>query len=217
MRLRSLPGLLLATLILLGTGGSAALAQFFWEDSSRYPTVERFRPAPSTGQRPVRSRGDSYGGAQSYYSGQPYYPGMPVYPGVEQQRPAYRERYAYPSERYERRRVYRPSQRRRAVPAAPRLAQTKPKVEPSTFIVVLGDALGEQVSSGLEDAYEQKQEIEVVDETKEDTGLVRSDAHDWVKHIQDYLNGKPKITAAVVMLGANDRQAIREGETSLDP
>jgi hypothetical protein len=211
MRLRSLPALLLATLVLLGTGGSAALAQFFWDDTGRYPTIERFRPAPSTGQRPVRTRGD----AQSYYSGQPYYPGMPVYPGLEPQRPSYRERYAYPSER---RRTYRRAEpRRRAVPAAPRLAQTKPKIEPSTFIVVFGDTLGEQVSGGLEDAYEQRQEVEVVDETKEDTGLVRVDVHDWAKQIQDYLNGKPKMTAAVVVLGANDRQAIREGETSLDP
>ena len=48
-------------------------------------------------------------------------------------------------------------------------------------------------------------------------GLVRADVHDWPKQIQDYLNGNPKITAAIVMLGANDRQAIREGETSHDP
>lgn len=226
MRIPSLAGLLLSALVVLVAGGPEARAQYY-DDSGRYPTIERFRPAPAYGQRPARQRpAPAYGGgygAQQYYPGQLYYPGMQVYPEARQ--PAYGgyeryergpERRAYGGEA--RPRVYRRAEpKRRQVPAAPRAAQVKPKVEPSTFLVVFGDNLAEQVSSGLEDAYDEKPEIEVVDESEADTGLVRADVHDWPKQIQDYLNGNPKITAAIVMLGANDRQAIREGETSHDP
>jgi hypothetical protein len=231
MRIPSLAGLLFSALIVLVTSGPEARAQYY-DDSGRYPTIERFRPAPSYGQRPARQRaapayGGGYGAQQPYYPGQQlYYPGMQVYP--EARAPAYGgydrgggyergyERRAYQGEA--RPRVYRRAEpRRRLAPAAPRAAQVKPKVEPSTFLVVFGDNLAEQVSSGLEDAYDEKPEIDVVDETKAETGLVRADVRDWPKHIQDYLSGHPKVTAAIVMLGANDRQAIREGETSHDP
>jgi hypothetical protein len=217
MRLPSLTGLVLCAVVALVTGGPAARAQYY-DDTGRYPTIERFRPAPTYGQRPVRQRpAPAYGGQQTYYPGQQlYYPGMQVYPDTRSPYYGGYERRAYQGEA--RPRVYRRAEpRRRITPAAPRAAQVKPKVEPSTFLVVFGDNLAEQMSSGLEDAYDEKPEIEVVDETKADTGLVRADVHDWPKHIQDYLNGNPKITAAIVMLGANDRQAIREGETSIDP
>jgi hypothetical protein len=46
---------------------------------------------------------------------------------------------------------------------------------------------------------------------------VRVDNHDLAKTAQEFVNSGQKITYAVVMLGANDRQAIREGETSHDP
>jgi hypothetical protein len=224
MRYPSLAGLLFSALTVLVTGGPEARAQYY-DDTGRYPTIERFRPAPAYGQRPARQRapayGGGYGGQQPYYPGQQlYYPGMQVYP--EARAPAYGgydrgyDGRAYQGEA--RPRAYRRAEpRRRLVPAAPRTAQVKPKVEPSTFLVVFGDTLGEQVASGLEDAYDEKPEIEVVDETKADTGLVRAEVHDWPKRIQDYVNGDAKVTAAIVMLGANDRQAIREGETSHDP
>ena len=50
-----------------------------------------------------------------------------------------------------------------------------------------------------------------------DSGLVRSEVADWPKTIQDTLNGGQKITLAVVMLGANDRQPISEGDASYEP
>ena len=227
--MRRIPRLsvLLAALALLVTGGSDALAQYY-DDSGRYPTIERFRPAPSYQQRPMRQRQQQYYQGQQvyqgrqYYSGQqyyfpgqqPYYPGMQVYPDARQQQ-GYRERYVYPGERT--RRPRRAEPRRRAVPSAPRVAETKPKIEPTTFIAIFGDRLGEQVAAGLEDAYDDKPEVEIVDETQGEGGLVRTDVHDWPKLIQEHLEKNPKTTAIMVMLGANDRQAIREGETAHDP
>ena len=135
MRIPSLAGLLFSALVVLVTGGPEARAQYY-DDSGRYPTIERFRPAPAYGQRPARQRPDPSYGAQQYYPGQLYYPGMQVYPEARQ--PAYGgyERYERAPERRAyggeaRPRVYRRAEpKRRQVPAAPRAAQVKPKVEP---------------------------------------------------------------------------------------
>jgi hypothetical protein len=84
-------------------------------------------------------------------------------------------------------------------------------------VVVFGDSLAELVGQGLDDAFEEVEDIAIVRKARGDSGLVRTDAYDWPKAIQEYLNGDPKARYAVVMLGANDLQAIREGETSHDP
>ena len=111
-----------------------------------------------------------------------------------------------------------PQRRLRAAPAAePRKAKAEePAVEPSTFIVVFGDGLADLVSQGLDDAYDEAAEIEVVDKARSDSGLVRADVYDWPKVIQEYLAGNPKITFAVMMVGSSDRQPIREGEVTHD-
>src|SRR3954453_10792042 len=198
MRLRSWAGLVLAGLLLCLAGERTAHAQGF-----------PFFPAnPAPAGRPS------------------YYPGAPAYPDAR--RPSYREerrarRPVYREERQARRPAYRaertPRRPVRAAPAAEaRKAQpVKPAIEPSTYIVVFGDSLADLISDGLEEAYDEAPEIEVVSKAKGDSGLVRNDAYDWPKVIQDYLNGNPQITFAVMMVGVNDRQAIREGEAAHDP
>jgi hypothetical protein len=108
----------------------------------------------------------------------------------------------------------------RPVPAVrvPKVAVAKPKaVEPTTHVVMFGDSLAERVKDGLFEAYEDAVEVEVVDRTRPDSGLVRTDHHDWAKTVAAYLGGNPKITVAVMMLGVNDRQPIREGDVSTIP
>jgi hypothetical protein len=202
MWLRFLTGLIIASLFLVFMGDRTAHAQGF-------PFFE------------------SYPYANPYPSGRPsYYPGAPVQPDAR--RPVYREerrvrRPVYREERQARRPVHRaertPRRHVRVAPAVePRKAQPeKPAIEPSTYIVVFGDSLADLVSDGLEEAYDEAPEIEVVNKAKGDSGLVRNDVHDWPKVIQDYLNGNPQITFAVMMVGVNDRQAIREGEVTHDP
>src|SRR5215218_5812555 len=203
MLLRAWIGLALAALCLASNGTRTAQAQGF-------PFSNFSNPGPSD-----------------------YYPGQPVAPGYEARRPVYREprrvrRPVYREERQTRRPLYRREEREARTPrrfvrpaapvAEPRKAQAeKPSVEPSTYIVVFGDSLADGVSDGLEDAYDEAPEIEVVNKAKGDSGLARNDAYDWPKVIQDYLNGDPKITFAVMMVGVNDRQPIREGDATHEP
>jgi hypothetical protein len=57
----------------------------------------------------------------------------------------------------------------------------------------------------------------VVTRTKPDSGLVRADFYDWPKVTTDLLASDQKVTVGVILLGLNDRQPIREGETMLEP
>jgi hypothetical protein len=250
MRWRSAAGLVLASFLLLATGGPVSLAQN--EDGSRFFMLGRQPYGYGSGGDPYRQRQRSttrqersarpdasagYGQQRYYYydprtgTRQPYgYQARPAQPGYQQ--PAFpwfsqpreaarpylppREArpYAEPRERPARR-------ARRYAPAAPKPAD-KPEVaevevEPSQHVVVFGDSLAELVGQGLDEAFEEVEDIGIVRKARGDSGLIRSDAYDWPKAIQEYLSGDPKVRYAVVMLGANDRQAIREGETSHDP
>jgi hypothetical protein len=232
MRWRSAAGLVLASFLVLLTGGPTSLAQN--EDSSRYfmlgrqpygygDNAYRQRQRSTTRQERYARPDAGYGQPRYYYydprtgGRQPYaYPGrptyqQPVFPWFSQPREAARP-YVEPRERPARR-------ARRYVPAAPKAAD-KPEVaevEPSQNVVVFGDSLAELVGQGLDDAFEEVEDIAIVRKARGDSGLVRTDAYDWPKAIQEYLASDPKVRYAVVMLGANDRQAIREGETSHDP
>ena len=166
-------------------------------------TRQQYDPRPATRQA---------------YPSQPS--GFPFFSGPrEPAQPSYEPYY----ERRQARRSYDPPPRkaRRYVPAAPRPEKPdKPEVaevEPSSYVVVFGDALAELVAQGLDTAFEDADDIGVEKKVRADSGLVRPDVYDWPKAIQEYLNGGQKVTYAVVMLGSNDRQAMREGENAIDP
>lgn len=92
-----------------------------------------------------------------------------------------------------------------------------PKADPVTFIVVLGDTLGDLLAGGLDESLADAPTVAVVRRTRADSGLVRNDFHDWPRAVRDLLASGQPITAAVMMVGANDRQPIREGETVHEP
>lgn len=111
----------------------------------------------------------------------------------------------------------RPVRRQPAAPVVVRDVPHKPKVDPSTFILVLGDSLGDLLAHGLGEAFAEAPEIAVERKAKADTGLVRSDVYDWPKAARDLLAaqekaapGKPVI--GVMLIGSNDRQAFRDVE-----
>lgn len=93
----------------------------------------------------------------------------------------------------------------------------KPKPEPTTTIAVFGDSLAEAIADGLDDAFEDAAEVAVVRRTRGEGGLVRADVTNWAKQIAEYVASGPKATYAVIMLGLNDRQPLREGETTHEP
>jgi hypothetical protein len=114
----------------------------------------------------------------------------------------------------------RPTQRRAI--DGPRLAQPaaaviRPKVEPTHLIWVFGDTLADLVGGGLDDVLADVPTATVNRRTRADSGLVRSDFHDWPRAVREALAGDPKITAAVILVGANDRQPIREGDITHEP
>lgn len=92
-----------------------------------------------------------------------------------------------------------------------------PKVDVAHRILVIGDSLGHLLAKGLDEALNDRPDVEVVQRAKPDSGLVRTDFHDWPKAAAEMLAGDKKASAGVVLLGLNDRQAIREGETVHDP
>jgi hypothetical protein len=92
-----------------------------------------------------------------------------------------------------------------------------PKVDVAHHIVVMGDSLGSLLANGLDDALNDRPDVAVIHKTKPDSGLVRSDFYDWPRAVVELLESDQKISIGVILLGLNDRQAIREGETVLEP
>jgi uncharacterized protein len=107
--------------------------------------------------------------------------------------------------------------RRSAPPPAAVAKQEKPKVDPSTHVVVFGDALASYARQGLDAHFSDDQDVAVVSKVRSDTNLVRSDPADWPNFIKATLDGGQKTSIAVVMLGTNDRQSIRDVEESVEP
>ncbi|MGH6846712.1 MAG: SGNH/GDSL hydrolase family protein, partial [Methylocella sp.] len=103
-------------------------------------------------------------------------------------------------------------------PAEKAIAKTpaKPAVAPSYFVAVLGDSLGQMLAQGLTGAFENRPEVAILRKAKEDSGLVRDDFFDWTKATQEMLASGEKIDFAVMMIGSNDRQSLRDANGSYE-
>jgi hypothetical protein len=91
----------------------------------------------------------------------------------------------------------------------PEKRDTAPKRE----ILVLGDGMADWLAYGLEDAYAEQPEMGVIRKARSSSGLIKyqpkGDPSDWTAAAKAILKTeKPEII--VVMLGLNDRVAIRE-------
>jgi hypothetical protein len=84
---------------------------------------------------------------------------------------------------------------------------------PERNVLVLGDAMADWLAYGLEDAYADQPEIGVIRRSKTISGLIRyqprGEPADWAAAAKGIL-ATEKPDAIVVMLGLNDRIAIRE-------
>jgi hypothetical protein len=189
-------------------GAAPAGAQFFERP------VEYYRPAPP----PAGSYRPAPGGGYYYYPAQPQpQPRRRVQPQPPPQPQAspnpFRRLFGIEDEPPPRE-VVQPRLAPRPRPAPVIARQEKPKVEPSTFVMVFGDAWAELAGQGLTEAFDDMPDVEVSRKTRGDGGLVRIDVSDWPKIIEEAVGKVQKPTIAVVMMGTNDRQPIREGETS---
>ena len=112
--------------------------------------------------------------------------------------------------RWERRapRQGQPAQAEQTRPPPPAQKQDTP---PSKHIVVMGTALSDWLAYGLEEAYADQPEVGIVRKNQLFSGLVKFDAKEeqtWPQVARDFLKDQnPDVI--VVMLGLEDRQAIR--------
>src|SRR3984893_6867198 len=88
-----------------------------------------------------------------------------------------------------------------------------PAIVPERNVVVLGDAMADWLAYGLEDASTEQPDMGVIRKSKTVSGLIKyqpkGDPADWAAAAKGILaNEKPD--AIVVMLGLDDRVAIRE-------
>jgi uncharacterized protein len=102
-----------------------------------------------------------------------------------------------------------------AVAAAPAAPAPVAKAADAKVVLVVGDFMALSLAKGLDAATQQNAGIRVIDRTDGSSGLVRDDHFDWPDRIGAILD-EEKPAAVVVMLGSNDRQAIRVDEGSED-
>ena len=103
----------------------------------------------------------------------------------------------------------RPQDSSRAPPPPKRDAA----IVPERNVLVLGDAMADWLAYGLEDAYSEQPDMGVIRKHKTVSGLIRyqprGEPADWAAAAKAILASE-KPDAIIVMLGLNDRAAIRE-------
>ncbi|MFD0461315.1 DUF459 domain-containing protein [Microvirga aerilata] len=191
------------------------------------PTLRRLALAlllaAGSGSAALAQAGYYYQQPQPAYRGDPrayppgYYPGKLVQPAQPQQGFTLRRFFGAREEPSvpARKPVARP--RKPAPPPAAVARQEKPKVDPATHVVVFGDALAGYARQGLDAHFAENQDVAVVPKIRGDASLARTDPADWPSFIKAALDGGQKASVAVVMLGTNDRQSIKDGEDSVEP
>lgn len=92
----------------------------------------------------------------------------------------------------------------------PPVAEGEPQ-DDTIDILVIGDALGGGLGAGLTRMTEPEDGINVTVRFNEESGIARPELYNWSESLPKILKGK-SYDAAVVMLGANDRQTIRAEE-----
>jgi uncharacterized protein len=88
----------------------------------------------------------------------------------------------------------------------------KPESAPAKSVVVLGDSMADWLGFGLEDAFAETPEIGVLRKYRSYSGLIRGESRkdvDWPPVAKEILAAE-KPDFIVMMIGMNDRQAIRE-------
>ncbi len=139
-----------------------------------------------------------------------YWSDRPSAPGYYQQ-PQQRDFFSFPFSGSERR---APVADYSKAPA-PRKLETPP----TSTIVVVGDSMADWLGYGLDETYADQPDTGVVREIRATAGLIRYDPKneqlDWPAVIKDQLaTEKPNVI--IVMLGLNDRIAIRDGAPAKD-
>lgn len=81
-------------------------------------------------------------------------------------------------------------------------------------ILVIGDAIGGGLGAGLQRMAEQQGSYDVTIRFNEESGFARPEVYDWAATIPKIVEGKD-YDIIVVLIGSNDRQQIRAGNSRL--
>lgn len=98
-----------------------------------------------------------------------------------------------------------------------KLALPLPVDEARIKVAVIGDSMAEALAIGFEADTGFKIDFLVRQRTSSASGLVRDDYHDWPKAMASLLAQNGDLAAAIVMVGLNDKQALRLGTETLEP
>lgn len=132
---------------------------------------------------------------------------------------------AQPKDAPQRSQLAKPRRAPKAATPAKRIAAPPPPKPDVTFvekqddarkILVVGDFIGGGLAEGLDVAFAVDPGIRVASRINGSSGFVRGDHFDWPSAIGGILD-EEKPAVVVVMIGANDRQAITAGGASLAP
>jgi uncharacterized protein len=159
------------------------------------------------GSPPAVAQIDPFGWFEQLFQPNPA-PGRAVKPRPEYHRATPRPDWARP-------RSSRPAAKagEKAIAKTP----AKPVVAPAYFVAVLGDSLGQMLAQGLSEVFENRPEVAILRKAKENSGLVRDDFFDWTQATRDMLASGEKIDFAVMLIGSNDRQSLRDANGSYEP
>jgi hypothetical protein len=93
----------------------------------------------------------------------------------------------------------------------------KAKTNPSTTILVIGDALADRLAGGIDQEFADNPDVQVVRKTKPVSSLTRSDLYDWIDGARTVVVGPQHYDVVVILIGMNDWQPMQSGGTTLDP
>jgi uncharacterized protein len=117
---------------------------------------------------------------------------------------------AFPREQLPRRQAAPPEPTGGTIYGSAEAADRHRATQAEQYVVVMGDSLADQLAQGLADAFfEERPEIAIVKKTRGSSGLVRADFYDWPAEAPGLIENE-KVNAIVIMLGANDRQVLRD-------
>jgi uncharacterized protein len=86
-----------------------------------------------------------------------------------------------------------------------------PTDENARRVLVIGDGLAGGLGAGLARMAEAQGGFEIVNRFQESSGLARPEVYDWSESLPKIMEGK-SFTDAVILIGTNDRQEIRDGD-----
>lgn len=98
-----------------------------------------------------------------------------------------------------------------ARPAEPAVPVVE-KLPDARVILVIGDFLGAGIAEGLTTVFAENAKVRIVDKTSGSSGFVREDYFNWPEQAKILIE-QEKPAAVIVMMGSNDRQQMRVGDT----